>query len=291
MILHGDARALPLEDRSVDVVVTSVPYFQQRTYGDDPDREIGGEATLDAYVLTLADVFDEIRRVLRPTGSAWLNIGDKANGSGGAGGDWTPEPGVRKGGGPRKFLDPAYPAQTFLDVPGAVVRELLRRGWRLRAPIVWDKGRDAPESLRHVGRPRSAHEMIYFLAPGPERPRFYPSQMVETGTVWHFPAGGDGDPHLAPFPDELPRRVIRATTLPGDVVLDPFSGSGTTARVAEAMGRVGIGVELYAAPAIVEQPCSECHGVPFRRATPDEVDEGWELGEWICRRCVRPGDS
>ncbi|HRE00419.1 MAG TPA: site-specific DNA-methyltransferase, partial [Ilumatobacteraceae bacterium] len=58
--------------------------------------------------------------------------------------------------------------------------------------------------------------------------------------------GGDGDPHLAPFPDELARRCILPTTLPGDVVFDPFSGSGTIVRVAESLGRIGIGTDIYA---------------------------------------------
>lgn len=64
--------------------------------------------------------------------------------------------------------------------------------------------------------------------------------------MWHFPPGGNGDPHLAPFPDELARRCILPTTLPGDLVLDPFSGSGTVPRVAEQLGRRAIGIELYA---------------------------------------------
>ena len=77
------------------------------------------------------------------------------------------------------------------------------------------------------------------------RPKWYPSALTETGSVWHFPPGGSGDPHLAPFPDELARRCILPTTLPGDVVFDPFAGSGTVPRVAHQLGRRGIGLELY----------------------------------------------
>lgn len=256
-ILPGDCRdVLPtLDAGSVDVVVTSPPYLKQRAYGQDDDHEIGREETVAEYVTTIADVFDELRRVLKPQGWVWLNIGDKANNSGGAGGDWS-SAAVRyanESGGPGRFRDPAYPEASYVDVPGAVVAELLRRRWRLRLPIVWDKGREAPESLHHVRRPRWAHEMIFLLCPA-ERPRradapkpkFYPSGLVETGSVWHFPPGGNGDPHLAPFPDELARRCILPTTLPGDVVLDPFSGSGTVPRVAGELGRRGVGIELYA---------------------------------------------
>ncbi len=261
MLVRADARSIPLASRTVQAVVTSPPYLGQRTYGESP-LEGGHEETLADYVAFVADVFDELRRILRPDGLAWLNIGDKANGSGGAGGDWT---GARLASrkahrigrgqvaGPGRFRDPAYHEGSFLDVPGAVLGELLRRDWRLRLPIVWDKGREQPESLRHVGRPRFAHEMIYLLAPGPRakrktdpRPRFYPSLLAETGSVWHFAPGGSGDPHLAPFPDELARRCILPSTLPGDLVFDPFDGSGTVRRIALEHGRRAVGADLYA---------------------------------------------
>lgn len=258
-VLAGDCREIlpTLPTASVDAVITSPPYLKQRAYGTDTAHELGLEETAADYVNNLADVFDELRRVLRPTGFAWLNIGDKANNSGGAGGDWNKPSAAAQlrtlSGGPGRFLDPAYPEGSYMDVPGMVVAELLRRRWRLRLPIVWDKGRQSPESLRHIGRPRWSHEMIYLLSPMPRprkanapRPRFYPSALEETGSVWHFPPGGSGDPHLAPFPDELARRCILPTTLPGDVVLDPFSGSGTVPRVAHELGRRGIGIELYA---------------------------------------------
>lgn len=260
MLIRADARSIPLATNSVQTVVTSPPYLRQRVYGDS-ELEGGREQSLLEYVLWLADVFDEVKRVLHPSGHAWLNIGDKANGSGGAGGDWSrvrPDSDLaarqQRDRGPGKFLDPLYEEATYLDVPGAVVAELIRRGWRLRMPIVWDKLREAPESLNHVKRPRFRHEMIYLLSPAPrparkkERPpaRFYPSMLEETGSIWHFPPGGSGPAHLAPFPDELARRCILPTTLPGDLVFDPFDGSGTTRRVAGELGRVGIGLDLYA---------------------------------------------
>lgn len=249
-LYQGDARHLDMiDDGTIDLVVTSPPYLEQRAYGHDPD-EIGRGRSLAEYVDDIVTVFDQLRRKMRPrTSSAWLNLGDKANGSGGAGGDWKrPGNGGRnKGGGPGRFQDLAYPEGTFLDVPGAVLRALLADRWRLRAYIVWDKGRCAPESVRHVGRPLVSHEPIFLLTPWPRpaRPKFYPSQLAEAGSVWRFPPGGDGDPHLAPFPDELARRCILPCTLPGDTVLDPFAGSGTVPRVAEQLGRIGYGVDLY----------------------------------------------
>jgi site-specific DNA-methyltransferase (cytosine-N4-specific) len=248
MIVQGDARDLSFIDAgSVACVVTSPPYLAQRVYGDSPD-EIGRTTTLAGYLAELGAVFDQLGRVVAPTGFVWLNIGDKSNNSGGSGGDWKRSSTTVKGRGRKvgPFRDRDFADQSFLDVPGAVVRELLARGWRLRLPIVWDQQSEEAADLRHIRRPRWSHEMIYLLAPpGTARGRFYASQLPETGSVWHFRPGGDGPSHLAPFPDELARRCILATTLPGDLVLDPFSGSGTTARVAEQLGRRGLGVELY----------------------------------------------
>jgi DNA modification methylase len=76
--------------------------------------------------------------------------------------------------------------------------------------------------------------------------KFYFDRLEEKGNVWHFGPESSGDKGYAPFPDELARRCILPSSNPGDIVLDPFSGSGTTVKVAEDLGRRGIGVELYA---------------------------------------------
>lgn len=264
VLIRGTALQLPIRSASVDVVVTSPPYLKQRVYGVDDVNEIGREETVAEYVAMICAVFDELRRVMKPdTSSCWLNIGDKANNSGGAGGDWAKANKVTAaaGGGPGRFRDGAFPEAAYVDVPGHVLHALMDRGWRLRLPIVWDKGRESPESLRHVRRPRWSHEMIYLLTPWERsrratdlRQKWYPSGLVETGSVWHFPPRNaerradqqPHDAHLAPFPDEMARRCILPTTLPGDVVFDPFSGSGTVPRVANRLGRVGIGVDIYA---------------------------------------------
>lgn len=265
-LIRADAARPPLRPGSVQAVVTSPPYLRQRVYGESP-LEGGKEQTLDEYVRWIVGVLEAVRPAMDRRAPLWLNLGDKANDSGGAGGDWArkdPDADLRirqqRDQGPGKFYDEAFEAGSYLDVPGAVVRALLEAGWRLRLPIVWDKGRDSPESLHHVGRPRWSHEMIFLLFPQPRRRkgrhadkmRFYPSQLRDaagrpiTGSVWRFPPGGSGPAHLAPFPDELARRCVMASTLPGDLVLDPFDGSGTTRRVAQGLGRRAVGLDLYA---------------------------------------------
>lgn len=76
-----DAREIPLTDQSVHCVVTSPPYFGLRVYQDNDDRGIGLEASIEAYVANLLDVFQEVRWVLRGDGVLWLNLGDSMTGS------------------------------------------------------------------------------------------------------------------------------------------------------------------------------------------------------------------
>lgn len=244
--IRGDARRIPLADNTVQCIVTSPPYLGQRVYGAS-DQEVGLEHEVHAYALTLMYTAEEFRRVLTDDGLLWLNLGDKANGSGGAGGDY--QPGASKSGRTRygKFYDRHFLPQQFLDVPGKVLASLQGNGWRLRQTIVWDKGQESREDLEHIGRPRTSHEVIYMLAPGKTRPKFYPHRLTETGSVWHFPpAHREGKSHDAPFPDQLALRCISPSTDVGDVVLDPFSGSGTTPRVATDLHRLGVGLDLYA---------------------------------------------
>jgi DNA modification methylase len=86
-------------------------------------------------------------------------------------------------------------------------------------------------------------EFIFMLAKT-RKHRFFADELVERGNVWKFPPS-KGRNHLAPFPSELPERCIPLTTEVGQVVLDPFSGSGTTIAAAESLGRVGLGCDIY----------------------------------------------
>src|SRR3990167_10273828 len=86
-VIRGDARSLPLTDSSVDLIVTSPPYWGQRSYRDGGEHysgQVGSEASPQQYVAELVNMVDsEWRRVLKPVGSLWLNLGDKYAGSGG----------------------------------------------------------------------------------------------------------------------------------------------------------------------------------------------------------------
>jgi DNA modification methylase len=85
-LIHGDALHIPLRDETVDVVITSPPYFALRSYQDDGEHyagQIGSEPTPADFLAALWSVTDELWRVLKPTGSLWVNLGDKYAGSGG----------------------------------------------------------------------------------------------------------------------------------------------------------------------------------------------------------------
>lgn len=182
--LHqGDAREvlkrLPAE--SVQVCVTSPPYLGLRSYLPDghPDkaREIGLEQSPAEFVAAMVEVFREIRRVLRPDGTAWLNLGDSyasdTKGSGGSGKsglmrDGRPESGRQSSDAanaralfaPRR-IDHGLKPKDLMMIPNRVVIALQDDGWWVRSEIVWHKRAPMPESVRD--RPTCAHEKVWLL--------------------------------------------------------------------------------------------------------------------------------
>jgi DNA modification methylase len=244
--LVGDAatalRTLP--DASVDVAVTSPPYWAKARYTDD-GRELG-VGDLNAYVGDLVAVFDELLRVLAPTGALWLNIADTASGSGGSGGDYMAGGSRAARLGFRQGVSGLAPHQ-WCQVPGRVVDALQRSGWLLRSTVVWSKSRAKREALDHARRPGECWEPIFLLVPAhPNRRKLIYEwawrEMTEPGNVWTFAPDRDAH-HPAVFPPELVRRCLEPFPS-ARTVLDPFAGRGTTLEVAVAAGRDAIGIDL-----------------------------------------------
>jgi site-specific DNA-methyltransferase (adenine-specific) len=142
-VLVGDARErlIGLPAASVDCVVTSPPYFQLRDYGGEPDQ-LGLEETVQEYVAGLVEVCAEIARVLKPTGSLWLNLRDSYSRAQSVG---------------------AAP-KSLLLAPERLLLALTREEWIVRNRIVWWKRNCIPESVRD--RLSITHEDVFFLTRG-----------------------------------------------------------------------------------------------------------------------------
>lgn len=244
-ILYGDARSMPFEDEQFQTVITSPPYYSLRRYGDS-DLEIG-VGDLDDYIADIVKVGEEVWRVLNERGIFWLNIGDTASGSGGAGGDYN-RGGTKEGQPPYRQGKTGIPPMQWCLIPERVSIALQEAGWLVRSKITWNKGRLRPESLDHVRRPGVSSETILMLVKH-RKYEFYADRFQffeQKGDVWSFPPQtAKSRSHLAPFPETLPERCILLSTMKGDSVLDPFVGSGTTVEVAERMERQGFGLDLY----------------------------------------------
>lgn len=240
----GDCRDLLklLPDACVQTCVTSPPYWGLRDYGHD--EQIGLEQSPQEYVAKMVEVFREVRRALRDDGTLWLNLGDSyASG----------EVGRKDGGGPGRMLGKnqavrherkvvlrtGFPPKTLIGIPWMVALALREDGWILRSEIIWAKPGGMPENADRQSR---RHEHLFMLS---KRPRYYyDRKSQDIGTVWTIATQPYGGAHFAVMPPDLVTPCVLAGSRTGDVVLDPFFGSGTVGMVAEKCGRRWIGFEL-----------------------------------------------
>lgn len=230
---------------SVQTVVTSPPYWSLRDYGIT--GQVGLEPSVYAFIDSLADLFDQVHRVLRSDGTLWLNIGDSYT-SGNRG--WrAPD---KKNSARAMSVRPPTPEglkdKDLIGVPWRLAFALQERGWYLRSEVIWRKPNAQPESVRD--RPTRDHEQLFLLSKS-ERYKYDIAAVKGPNdrrlrTVWDIPTqiNREASGHFATYPAALAERCIQITSEPGDVVLDPFLGSGTTALAAGALGRRFLGVEL-----------------------------------------------
>lgn len=332
-LIKASANALPIENESVQCVVTSPPYYALRKYAgaqetawaDGSAFALGQEPTPELYVEHIVEVFREVKRVLRPDGTLWLNIGDShAAGGHGGGGAFMEMRGPNgseawahrsEAKGWRK-PPPGLKQKDLIGIPWMVAFALRADGWYLRSDIIWSKPNPMPESV--TDRPTRAHEYLFLLSK--ERRYYYDHEAIKEGLTesslkrisqpsFESQTGGDKDygpnsnrsmrktlenfkrktdkqrghsrkhagfngrwdnmtkeeqaalgrnkrtvwtiaprpfrgAHFATFPPQLVEPCILAGSRPGDTVLDPFNGSGTTGLVAIQHGRDYIGVDI-----------------------------------------------
>ena len=179
MIFQGDALTVlrkQFADESVQCCVTSPPYWGLRDYG--VEGQLGLEKTPEEYVAKMVEVFQEVRRVLKPDGTLWLNLGDSYAGS------WSnyhpnspPEKHGQRVKETARWNRPAYSSQEFLPptatikglkpknlvgIPWRVAFALQADGWYLRSDIIWSKPNPMPESV--TDRPTKSHEYLFLMS-------------------------------------------------------------------------------------------------------------------------------
>jgi DNA modification methylase len=188
-VLDG-LRQLP--DESVHCVVTSPPYWGLRDYG--VEGQIGLEATPQAFVARMVEVFREVKRVLRKDGTCWVNLGDSYAGSGRGMGDTKTE--NRRNPSSRDFHDamvesgaigrawvkppPGWKQKDLIGIPWRVAFALQDDGWWLRQDIIWAKPNPMPESV--TDRCTKAHEYIFLLTKSARY--YYDSEAIKETALW-----------------------------------------------------------------------------------------------------------
>jgi DNA modification methylase len=249
--LHcGDAKAVlsQIAAGTVDCIITSPPYYCLRDY--KIDGQLGKEETIGAYVQALCDVLKEAYRVLHKNGLLFLNLGDTYYSGKGE------SQGVDRKSNKRRFglrpvdksggLGVGIQRKSIIGVPWRVALEMMTRKWVLRTPIIWHRENALPESVKD--RPRRSYEYVFMFAKD-RKYNFNRKPLVARAfdeDVWTIPPRPKINTMIgtALFPDELVRRCLEIGCPEGGLVLDPFTGSGTTMRVALQTQRPIIGIDL-----------------------------------------------
>ena len=268
LILFGDCRETLKEfDEQARMCVTSPPYYGLRDYGGE-ESQIGMEQTPEEYIDEMVKVFRLVRDCLTDDGTLWLNIGDsyynyRSDGN-------YPKQTVSKTRQDLPTKTPVrgnklegYKSKDLIGIPWLLAFALRKDGWYLRQDIIWNKPNPMPESVKD--RCTKSHEYIFLLSKS--KNYYYDNESIEEPTkengagsysgitkgnttknkrsVWTVNKKPYKGAHFATFPPELIEPCIKAGSQKGDIILDPFIGSGTTAMVAKSLGRHYIGCELH----------------------------------------------
>ena len=171
-ILQGDSLSVlkTLPSESIDTCMCSPPYFKLRNY--KVEGQIGQEKTLQEYIDKLVDIFDEVKRVLKPTGSCWVVIGDTFNGSKKGNTNGTGREGrvkQKEGVNQQEILKQRQkdiPRNSMMMVPERLAIDMISNGWCLRGKIVWKKGNGMPQSAKN--RFTIDYDFVYWFVKDPK---------------------------------------------------------------------------------------------------------------------------
>jgi len=223
--------------------ITSPPYWSLRDYAIP--GQIGLEDSVFKYIEHLTRVFAQVRRVMREDGTLWLNIGDSYT-SGGRTWRATDKKNPVRAMNIRPPTPEGLKPKDLIGVPWMLAFALQKEGWYLRADIIWNKPNCQPESVKD--RPTRSHEYLFLFS----KSEFYEyNNNAKRGpngrnvrTVWDINTKPYPEAHFATFPPELVEPCVALASKPGDMILDPFIGSGTSGVVALKAQRRFVGIEL-----------------------------------------------
>lgn len=272
-----------IDDKSIDCVITSPPYWQLRDYGYE--GQWGLEPTFNEYLEHLWSLMDEIYRVLKPNGTVWVNLGDTYSGSGGSGGDYNAG-GLREGQPKVKPSKVDVKNKCLLLIPHRFAIGCIDRGWIVRNDVIWAKRNGMPESV--TDRFSKKHEYMFFMV---KSDKYYfdldairdnhiwskdkrndgkrhvysdgvksmNNEMIASNAVsfnpkgknpgsvsdfWDIPTKPSSSKHYAVYNDSLIAKPILAGCPEHGIIYDPFMGSGSTAAAAIRANRKFIGSEM-----------------------------------------------
>jgi DNA modification methylase len=221
VILGNSEKMNLIPDNSIHLMITSPPYNVTKDYDEN--------LSLEEYLLLLKNVFSETFRVLVSGGRACINIANVGR-------------------------------KPYIPLSDYISQIMLEIGYYMRGEIIWNKGAGAGVSMawgswQSASNPvlRDVHEYILIFSKGDYRRKAHGKEnsitkeqfMEWTKSIWTMnPESAKKVKHPAPFPEELPYRLIQLYSFKNDIILDPFLGSGTTAISALKSNRNFIGIEL-----------------------------------------------
>jgi len=253
-----------VEKHSIDLLVTSPPYWAKRVYNGD--HELGSENTPEEYIRVLANFFDALKPYMKLEGNVFINLGDTYFGSGaGAWNKYLDEEGnvtqYQKDRKEKYFttkpLQPKidqdgklYQNKQLLLIPSRFAIEMQSRGWLLRDDIIWHKPNRIPASV--TDRFNNTYEHVFHFVL--KKTYFFNLEAVKIigangnpknpGDVWSINTQALSGTHTATYPEKLVEQIILCGSPVGGVVFDPFLGTGTTWIVSEKNNRKCVGFEI-----------------------------------------------
>lgn len=272
----GDALELikNLEDTSINAVVTSTPYWAMRVYDTPGERmwadgescSFGLEQTPEGFIRHSVEVLHSLLPKMEKDGSIWWNIMDSYNTRTQIRGNAVETLHAMQGRDGRSWKDHEYlrysAGHSYLKdgeqclIPQRIAQRAAQIGYYVKSTISWCKQATTPEPQQsrvsrnieyvlHLTRERTPkfNKAAYLQLP----PSLGGKQLMESDKLsdfWYLPTSSGRDGHGAQFPIQLPARCIAISTNPGDLVLDPFMGAGTTAVAARQLGRHYIGFDV-----------------------------------------------